>query len=208
MNEIYTKEGSWDIFEQQGVCKTYHKNNMIYWQGEQAECFYYLKNGGVKIFLSSENGTEKTLTLLKPGTLFGEAAFFDGLPRISSAKAMTEAQIISIDRAGLMHYFVEQPELAMDMLAYLAKTVRMLSSQVDNMTFLQADKRIAQLLLHLAGQANRISTTHEEIANLAGTSRVTVSKILNQFVKNGWVDTQYRTIVILEKKQLRQFANL
>ena len=85
----------------------------------------------------------------------------------------------------------------------------MLSAQVDHMAFMQADRRIAQLLLNLArekGDELTVSVCHEEIGELAGVSRVTVSKVLSRFAKYGWIQTGYREIVILKEKPIREFA--
>ena len=80
----------------------------------------------------------------------------------------------------------------MEMLRYLARTIRMLSDQVDNMTFLQADRRIARLLTAMAEESGIcIRCTHEEIGNRVGVSRVTVSKILSQFSRQGWIKPAY-----------------
>lgn len=201
------KEGLWRVFETIQAPRVYAKGEMVYLQGERADCLYYLKAGRVKIFLSSENGMEKTLTILHCGSLFGEAAFLDRLPRMSSARTLIRSEIIAVDRPHLMRYFSEQPALAMNLLEYLARTVRMLSAQVDHMTFLQADQRIAQLLLNLtAGEEHVVRCTHEELAGLAGTSRVTVSKALGEFVRKGWIATRYREVGILDRDALRQFA--
>lgn len=189
--------------------KIYAKNEMIYLQGEYAESFYYLKKGRVKIFLSSENGGEKTITVLEKENIFGEAAFFDGLPRMSSAKALVKSEIIAINHRTLPDYFRREPSLAINMLQFLSRRVRLLSTQLDHMTFLQADKRIAQLLVGLAsetGEGQPIVCTHEEIGSLVGTSRVTVSKILSGFAKRGWIRTQYHGITIQNKKALSNFA--
>ena len=83
------KKEIWNIFETIQVPRTYAKGEMVYLQGERADCLYYLKEGRVKIFLTSENGMEKTLTILEGGKLFGEAAFLDRLPRMSSARTLT-----------------------------------------------------------------------------------------------------------------------
>ena len=183
---------------------------MIYFQGDLAERFYYLKKGSVKIFLSSESGMEKTLAVLKPGDVFGEAAFFDGLPRVSSAKTMEKSEIVSIDRPTLLDHFRRNPDLALHLLTFLSRRVRMLSAQVDTMTFLQADQRLAQLLLQTAERSGNgeqvVHATHEELGSLVGVSRVTVSKILNDFVRKGWVETRYRSLVLLDKSALRGFA--
>ncbi len=209
LNAQKNQQNLWEKLASSQAPKIYEKDQMIYLQGEYADRFYYLKRGRVKIFLSSENGMEKTLTVLEKENILGEAAFFDGLPRVSSAKALARCEIIVIDRRTLPDYFRREPTLAINMLQYLARTVRMLSAQVDNMTFLQADKRIAQFLVSLAGKPGVeqiVTCTHEEIGDLVGTSRVTVSKILSAFVKKGWISTRYHSILILNRKALSDFA--
>ena len=204
MNPV-TSQNKWDVLENTHTSRNYPKNKMIYWQEAPAGEFYYLKSGSVKIFLSSENGMEKTLTVLKSGSIFGEAAFFDGLPRVSSAKTLVESEIITVTRQSLMDCFRREPQLAMNLLMYLSQTIRMLSAQVDTMTFLQADRRIAQLLLKLAANGT-VSATHDDIAGLAGVSRVTVSRILNRFAQNGWIAPHYREVQILNEAGLKKFT--
>lgn len=205
------KKPAWPLFEVEKG-KSYGKDQLVYMQGEQADSFFYLKKGRVKIFLSSESGMEKTLTLLEPGNIFGEAAFFDGMPRVSSARTILNSEIVRVTRPDLLGYFSREPELAMSLLTLLARTVRMLSDQVDHMTFLQADKRVALQLLKMQGESapkgREIACTHEDLGNLAGTSRVTVSKILTRFAKEGWISTHYRSVVIENPEALRDFAEM
>ncbi len=196
----------WDVLEKSHTSHSYPKNKMIYWQGAAAAEFYYLINGSVKIFLSSESGMEKTLTVLESGSIFGEAAFFDGLPRVSSAKTLEKSEIITVTRQSLMDCIRREPQLAMNLLTYLSQTIRMLSAQVDTMTFLQADQRLARLLLNLAA-GSVVHATHEDLAGLAGVSRVTVSRVLNQFTENGWTANGYRSVVILDEAGLKQFTD-
>lgn len=161
------------------------------------------------MFLSSENGMEKTVAIVERGIL-GEAAFFDRMPRMSSAKALVKTQLIPVTRSGLRKSFGRDPELAVRLLELMAKRVRLLSQQVDSMAFLQADQRVAQALLR-AGEPDekgnlQVRLTHEEIANLAGTTRVTVSKLMGKFVKNGWIDTRYRRVLVRNPAALEQIA--
>lgn len=196
----------WEIFEQKKLPRLlYAKNQMVYWQGEEAVRFYYLVKGSVRIFLSSEDGAEKTLSILRPGSVFGEASFFDGLPRVSSARTLEKSEIIAVSQKELKLLFAENPDLAMTMLRYLAKTVRMLSAQVDHMTFLQADRRLAQLLVSLA-QEDKVYSTHEELASLLGVSRITVSKLIQKFVRQGWVATGYRCLTLTDPQGLKAFG--
>lgn len=106
---------------------------LIYLQGSEATCFYYLKAGQVRSFIQSEDGAERALHVYGPGSLFGEASFFDELPRVSSAVALTSCEIVPIDRELVTEEIEKDPELALAMMKYLARTVRLLSGQLDDM---------------------------------------------------------------------------
>lgn len=108
---------------------------LIYLQGTEATCFYYLKEGQVRSFIQSEDGAERALNVYGPGSLFGEASFFDELPRVSSAVALTSCEIVAIDRELVTEEIEKDPELALAMMKYLARTVRLLSTQLDQMAF-------------------------------------------------------------------------
>lgn len=196
------------IFDNIGTAKQYQKNEPIYFQGDSAQYFYYIKRGQAKVFMNSSDGMEVTLNVTGKGNVIGEAAFFDEMPRVSSAKALSKAEIQAVDRKMLISLFAKHPQLAMEFLTLQAKTIRVLSTQIDNMAFLQADVRIAQLLLQSFDELNGekiVSFTHEEIGNIVGVTRVTVSKTLAEFTKKGLVYTKYRKIVI---KNADALANL
>ena len=180
---------------------------LIYLQGTEATCFYYLKRGRVRSFIQSEDGGERVLSLYGPGSLFGEAAFFDGLPRMSSAVALTPCQLVPIDRELVTREIARDPELAMAMLSYLARTVRMLSGHVDSAT-LPARQRVARYLLPLfpAGDSAPLSCTHEEIGQAVGLSRVTVSRVLGALARQGVLQLGYRQVVLLDRALLEQIA--
>ncbi|MCI8359779.1 MAG: Crp/Fnr family transcriptional regulator [Clostridiales bacterium] len=204
--DLLARGSFWRDFLENRPPVRYGKGEMIYLQGESAARFYYLQQGRAEVFLSSPDGAEKILTVLEPGRIFGEAAFFDRLPRVSSARAAAPSLVASVGREELLERFRKSPQAAMDMLQYLSRTVRMLSAQVDHMTFLSADRRIARLLLQQADREGRISCTHEELGGLAGVSRVTVSKLLSRFAAQGWLVTSYRYIRLIDRPSLRAFA--
>lgn len=202
--DILNSKNIWAILEKSFNPRAYPKNYMIYRQGYSADKFYYLKSGKIKIFISSENGMEKTLTVKENGGVFGEAAFFDGMPRVSSAKTITASEIIVITRQEMMDCIKKEPQFAMDLLTYLSQTVRMLSAQLDTMTFHHADERLAGLLLTLAS-GGTVFATHDDLADLAGVSRVTVSRVLARFAKEGWVAISYRKVKITNPNGLKDF---
>lgn len=201
------KENIWAPLAEGRTPKCYAPGQLIYLQGTHADAFYYLLSGTVRSYISSEAGGERVLTTHRAGDLMGEASFFDGCPRVSSAIAVTECQVVSIDRERLDRIFRAHPNLALPMLQYLAHTVRLLSDHVDEMSFRPADQRVARYLLTLPAKADgTLPCTHEEIGAAVGVSRVTVSRVLGEFVKNGWVETGYRALVLKDPGALRTFA--
>jgi CRP/FNR family cyclic AMP-dependent transcriptional regulator len=192
----------WSPFAEGQSPQDYKPGQLIYLQDTEATQFYYILSGSVKCFISSESGDERTLTVHRAGDLMGEAAFFDEQPRVSSAVALTRCEIISITKKHLTAIFAAHPELAISMLQYLARTVRLLSEHVDDMSFLQADQRIARHLLSLDHGSGELSCTHEELGTAVSASRVTVSRVLGEFSRRGWIETGYRTVRILNPAAL------
>lgn len=195
------------LLEKVTKTRSFAKNEIIYHQGDTATTFYYLKNGRVKVFMTSFDGMEKTVDTAKRGELLGEGAFFDKKPRVSSAKAVTDCELVVIDDKLLFELISAYPRLAFELLEILAKRIRLLSTQLDSMTFMQADARIAQQLLESENNG-RVRLTHEDIANTVGVSRVTVSKVLGKFAKSEIISTEYRCVIIKNRKSLEHIANL
>ncbi len=198
---------SWKILETLAPTLVYQKGSAVYWQGDTAERLYYLKKGRVKIYMTSENGAEKTLRVQSDGGVFGEAAFFDGRPRVSSAKVLEKSEIVAVSREILSAHIQKHPEFAFSLMQALSERVRLLTAQVDSMAFLQADRRIARFLVEaVQDRPPCISCTDEELGTLVGASRVTVNRVLRRFARLGWLETRYRQIQILRLDALADFS--
>ena len=186
--------------------KIYVPGQLIYLQDTYPAAFYYLESGSARSFISSPEGTERLLTLHHSGDLMGEASFFDQCPRVSSAIAITECKVFSVDRQRLERIFQLHPERALPMLRYLARTVRLLSGHVDDITFRPADQRLAGALLGQAREDGVVRATHEELGSAVGVSRVTVSRVLARFSQNGWIRTGYGAVTVMDKIALDRFS--
>lgn len=199
-----------ELFEGISYIRSVEKGTQIYSQGEKAESFFYLKRGKIRIYMASENGMEKTLSVISHGAIFGEAAFFDGKPRVSSARALQRVEIITITRTVLENAFRKHPEFALELLKLQALTIRMLSAQVDSVTFRCAESRIAHFLLESAEKYENncfVFATQDEIGSAVGVSRVTVSRIINDFSRKGYLLTGYGKITLNDKKSLEAIAS-
>ena len=198
---------SWKILETLAPTLVYQKGSAVYWQGDIADRLYYLKRGSVKIYMNSENGGEKTLRIQSEGGVFGEAAFFDRQPRVSSAWVLEKSEIVAVSREILTTHIQKHPEFAFALMQALSERVRLLTAQVDSMAFLQADKRIARFLVEtVQDKAASIFCTDEELGTRIGASRVTVNRILRKFARLGWIETHYREIRVLRLDLLADFS--
>ena len=205
-HELDFPAGIWEPFARSRPPVRCSAGYLIYLQDTEATCFYYLKSGQVKSFIQSEDGGERFLNIYPAGSLFGEASFFDELPRVSSAVALTACGIVPIDRELVAQEFARDPELALAMMKYLARTVRLLSGQVDQMAFRPARWRVANYLLALSPANGLISCTQDDIAAAVSASRVTVSRVLNEFAQKGWVALSYRGVRLLERERLYELC--
>ena len=109
-----------------------------------------------------------------------------------------------MDRGVVTQAVARDPELAMSMLQYLARTVRLLSEQLDDMAFRPAPWRLARFLLSGADRLSTVHSTQDEMAASISASRVTVSRALNDFARQGWITLGYREIHLLQPEALQK----
>ena len=193
----------WDLLAEGRSPRKYRAGQLIYLQGTHPDCFFYLVSGSVRSFISSSSGEERVLTVHRAGDLMGEASFFDGCPRVTSAMTLEDCSILTVDQGQLDAAFQRHPELALPMLRYLARTVRMLSDHVAASS-LPAQQRIVRWLLNQAYTENgAIQATHEGIGQAVGLSRVTVSRVLGELSTHGLVELGYRSVVLTDKDTLK-----
>ena len=197
---------SWDLLAEGRRPRKYRAGQLIYLQGARPDHFYYLISGTARSFISTPDGEERVLAVHRAGGLMGEASFFDGCPRVTSAMALEDCLILSVDRAQLDAAFQRHPELALPMLQYLARTVRMLSGHVES-SALPARQRVARwLLAQPIGADGAVRATHEGIGQAVGLSRVTVSRVLGELAAQGLVELGYRSVTVLDRDGLEHLA--
>ncbi len=181
----------WDLLAEGRRPRRYRAGQLVYLQGARPDCFYYLISGSA---------------VHRAGDLMGEASFFDGCPRVTSAMALEECRILAIDQAQLDGAFQRHPELALPMLQHLARTVRLLSDHVGAAS-LPARQRVARwLLAQPLGEGGALKATHEGIGQAVGLSRVTVSRVLGELSCLGLTALGYRSVAVLNRAGLEALA--
>ena len=197
------------VIEKAGVIKHFRKGESIYFQDDPADCFYLIKSGRVRLFLSSEEGKELTLEILGADQMFGEASYFSRTPRLTSVDALTDVELLYVN----VDILTQDHSLMMEMVAYMALRIRFLSAQVYSLTLLSSDKKAAHILIQLGTYFKEhesdifysIDYTHENLAKLIGIARVTMTRILRSFETKGWVSLKYRKVKVLNEAALKEF---
>lgn len=179
---------------------------------EEGDTLFVIVRGRVKVTVMSEDGREVILSILKDGDIFGEMSLLDGKPRSASVIATDETELIMLRRPDFLSRLERYPQMASKMLATLATRLRRTNRQVESLALLNVYGRIAGTLLQLAddlgvkddqGIVIPERPIHQEIANMSGTTRETVSRVLNDLERRGYLVREGRKIVILAPDRLR-----
>lgn len=191
--------------------KHFDKKEFIFFENDDDKKLYILVKGRVKLSMLSPDGKEKVLTILQEGDILGEMSLFDQDPHPLTAEVIEDARLVILSYNNLEAIILKNPGLAIKIIEALAKKTRLLTSQIRELVFQNAEERLASFLLRFAesfGVKDRKGTiidiilTHQEIANLLGSSRVTVTKLINQFIDEKIINISKRKIVILDQNKL------
>ncbi len=189
------------------------KKTPIFFPGDPSQQVYLLKEGRVKISRLSEEGREVTIALLEPGEIFGELEVLGDAPRDTLAEALDDSKVCVVRKDLFLHMLSQKPELSFRLTKLIGFRMRKIESRVEDLVFKDVPARLAHLLLDLAkkygketpeGISLKIKITHQEIANLIGSIRETVSAILGDFKREGWIAFEGRQIKLLKPDKLKQ----
>lgn len=172
-----------------GKIRNFRKSEIVYQKGDIDRYFYYVLSGAVLISMTNQEGGEITLEAMGPDSLFGEGPAFDGLPKYTSVSALKDSSVIQFDAANLTAAIAEAPEFFTDLMAIAGMKQRVLAIKLEHFAARDPTLRIVELLIRLSVMFGRKSEngfliendfTHEQIASLTGTTRVTVTRVLNR----------------------------
>ena len=189
--------------------RTFSKDNVIILAEEEGDTLFILKKGQVKVSIVSEEGREVILSLLGPGSVFGELSLLDGKPRSANVVAIEETELLMLRRVDFLQLIYKTPQIATALLAELATRMRKTDRQIEGLALLDVTSRISDTLLQLAteqgaetadGVTIESRPTHQELANMSGTTRETVSRVLKRLEGQGYINRNGRNITILREE--------
>jgi CRP/FNR family transcriptional regulator, cyclic AMP receptor protein len=174
---------------------SYGKEQEVFAQGDLADAIFYVQKGRVKLTVVSKQGKEAIVAILGPNEFCGEACLTGQPRRMATAVAMTDCDVMRLEKTAMMQVLSKEPAFSEMFIAHLlARTVRIEEDLIDQL-FNSSEKRLARALLLLAnfgkeGKPERViaKVSQETLAGMIGTTRSRVSKFMNKFRKLGFID--------------------
>jgi CRP/FNR family transcriptional regulator/CRP/FNR family cyclic AMP-dependent transcriptional regulator len=190
------------------ITRSFSKDQVIILAEEEGDALFLINTGQVKVSIVSEDGREVILSLLGEGAVFGELALLDEKPRSANVVAMSDAELYMLHRSDFLKLLYRVPKIAITLLAELATRLRKTDRKIEGLALLDVTSRISETLLQLADEQGEVHSeglhipnrpTHQQLANMSGTTRETVSRVLKRLEAQGYIVCKGRTITILSE---------
>jgi len=195
--------------------QSYRARQVVYLPGDRAASVHFVALGRVKVSKVTRDGKELTLAYRTSGEFFGETCLLEGGPREEMVEAMETTATVEIERALLDQILAGHASVAYTFARAMIGRWRGLQAKVEQLVFKDVGSKLAELLLrlgsehgveHRRGLVLGLKITHQEMANLIGSTRETVSLTLAQFKRKGLIQTEGRKVIIADREGLRALA--
>jgi CRP-like cAMP-binding protein len=187
--------------------KHYEKGAMILLEEDSGNNLYLIKEGRVKVTRINSDGDEVILTILGEGEFFGEMAIFGGTTRSANVTALEASEVLILTRQDFLELLKNHPDISIYLLEEMANRLRKSDQLIKDLSLSNAEHKIAMSIIRLSEELGTIKKGQVEIedlpyqkdiANMAGTSRETVSRTLKKFENKGYLEKKGRKLVIFD----------
>jgi CRP-like cAMP-binding protein len=186
---------------------------MVLIEEEVGSTMFIILNGRVKISRISDEGREVILSILMDGDFFGEMSILDGQTRSANAVTLEDTELLIVRRENFLRILHDYPQVAINLLKELAHRLRRSDSQIKSLSLQKALGRVASTILRIADDSGiikqgrvEISTMppQQDLANMAGTSRETISRVIKSLTQLGYVKKEGSKLIILDYARFQQ----
>lgn len=195
--------------------KTFASGDMIYDPLRPSQVLFIVKSGRVRLFQTSPNGKTFTLAIYEPGDVFGNMSIVGQHMGASYAEALEDSSICQLTHEQVETFFLADPRISQQVTAILARRVKELETRLSDLALRPLPQRMASLLLSIARPSHLpwkrdliVPMTHEQLANVAGSTREAVSKALADLAKQGMIIQKRGSIILTDPQQLELFKEL
>jgi CRP/FNR family transcriptional regulator, cyclic AMP receptor protein len=212
---IFTElnDGTLEQISKIGIRKIFKKDSVVLFEHETGAALFVIVEGRVKISRVSDDGREVILTILNDSDFFGEMAILDGLSRSANVTAMEDSELYIIQRNDFITLLQTHPEISIALLKELAQRMRAADLKIKSLSLKDAEGKVATVILQLADDVGKIKNGAVEIeklplqhdlANMAGTSRETISRTLHSLVKKELIELKGSKLKIINYEKFKE----
>jgi CRP/FNR family transcriptional regulator len=197
--------------------RRYKKNMIIFMEGEPGEGFHYVKSGKVKIVKIAQDGREHIINILGTGEVFAEVLLFNHGPYPATSVALEDSVIGIIKNSDLENVVAENARIGLHIIRVMSKKLLHAQMKIKTLALSDTFSRTAQILIRLSQQYGRpvaggiqidVDMTRQDLANLVGTTRETVSRVLSSMKKDKVLEFSDQQIIILDVKRLDRYKEV
>lgn len=206
------EEGELERFSHVAVPRSFPAGTRVFHEGDNSDACYIVKEGSFRVTREHSDGRAITLATLGPGEIFGELAMLDGDKRSASAEALTDGELLALPAGDVRSLLARHPEIALKLVAGLVRRLRAANVRLTKQSFQTVPSRVAGILAQLSreGQENgsgevTIRMNQTDLAQLAGTSRESVSRFLAELERAGVVRSGRGRVTVLDPPKLRNY---
>lgn len=190
------------------------RNQVVFAEGDPGEGFHFIRSGKVKIIKLAADGREHILNILGSGDVFAEVLLFNDAPYPATAVAVEDSIVGVIRNRELEALLTEHPRLSVHIIRLMSKKLLYIQSKVKIFALADSQAKIIQTLEYLLGRYGRqtergiemaMEINRQDIANMAGTTRETVSRVFRTLKDDGILEDDERRIIVREPRRLRQY---
>jgi CRP/FNR family cyclic AMP-dependent transcriptional regulator len=186
------------------------KGEILFFQSDPSESAYIVRSGKISIVLINPDGREMVINEMQTGEMFGELGLLTKKPRSTSAVARSNCEVFVVPRQVFLRMVEDEPSLVRLILEMTADRLQMSGKRESALAFLDAQARLARLLLELEEQEQHkgyVTISQDELAHRTGLIRQTVAKALGKWRRAGWLITGRGHILILNRKALEDLES-
>jgi CRP/FNR family transcriptional regulator len=195
------------------VARSFPAGVRVFHEGDHSDACYLVRTGDLRVTREHPDGRAITLATLGPGDIFGELAMLDGQARSASVETLTETELLALPAADVRRLLSDRPEISVKLIAALTKRLRETNERVARQSFQTVPSRVAGVLNQLIAEESptagrqgiTIRMTQSDLAQLAGTSRESVSRFLAILERAGVVKVGRARVTVLEPRRLRAY---
>jgi CRP/FNR family transcriptional regulator len=205
--------GELERFSRVAVPRSFPAGTRVFHEGDRSDACYIVREGSFRVTREHSDGRAITLATLGPGEVFGELAMLDGDLRSASAEALSDGELLALPAVDVKGLLARHPEISLKLVSALVRRLRAANERISRQSFQTVPSRVAGVLSQLVSETSRsgeagevtIRMNQADLAQLAGTSRESVSRFLADLERSGVVRSGRGRVTVLDPAKLQNY---